>query len=246
MNALAPTAGASEPLGREVVPVYVWDLVVRWTHWLIVLSIVVLAVTGFLIGNPLIVVTGRAGDHYLMATVRAVHSFSAIVFTLAVLSRLLWMLIGPRVARWHQFLPVPKQRRRGIWPTVKFYLFMRRQPPAFIGHNPVAGATYTLVFGLYLVMIVTGFAMYSGAAAFDSPMRWFSFLAPLVGGTAVARWIHHVVMWLLLGFAVHHVYSGILVSIVERNGTMESIFSGWKWFRRDEVADELGEERRRG
>ena len=29
-----------------------WDRVVRATHWLIVLSIVVLAVTGFYIGHP--------------------------------------------------------------------------------------------------------------------------------------------------------------------------------------------------
>ena len=35
----------------------------------------------------------------------------------------------------------------------------------------------------------------------------------------MARWIHHVVMWLLLGFTVHHVYSAVLVAIIEKNGT---------------------------
>ena len=33
-------------IGHDIVPIYVWDLVVRWTHWLIVLSILVLAVVG--------------------------------------------------------------------------------------------------------------------------------------------------------------------------------------------------------
>ena len=50
-----------------------------------------------------------------------------------------------------------------------------------------------------------------------------------VGGAQVARWIHHVVMWLLIGFVVHHVYSAVLMAIVEGNGTVESIVSGYKF-----------------
>jgi Ni,Fe-hydrogenase I cytochrome b subunit len=36
-------------------------------------------------------------------------------------------------------------------------------------------------------------------------------------------------MWLLLGFFVHHVASAVLMSVVERKGTVESIFSGVKF-----------------
>jgi Ni/Fe-hydrogenase 1 B-type cytochrome subunit len=42
-------------------------------------------------------------------------------------------------------------------------------------------------------------------------------------------------MWLLLGFMVHHVYSGVLMSTIEGNGTMESIFSGYKFVRREDL-----------
>ena len=42
-------------------------------------------------------------------------------------------------------------------------------------------------------------------------------------------------MWLLWGFVVHHVYSAILMSQVEGNATMESIFSGYKFVQRDDV-----------
>jgi Ni,Fe-hydrogenase I cytochrome b subunit len=31
---------------------------------------------------------------------------------------------------------------------------------------------------------------------------------------------------------VHHVYSATLVSLVEKNGTIDSIISGYKWLRR--------------
>lgn len=221
--------------GNEVVPVYVWDLVVRWTHWLIVLALVALSVTGIYIGNPFGIAGAQPGTSFLMGWMRAVHFYSAIVFTIAVASRILWMFVGPGMARWRQFIPVDRDRRNGFVGTIKFYLFMRRTPPPFVGHNPVAGAAYTLVFGLYLVAILTGFALLSTSASVGSPTRWFGFLLPLFGGTGLARWIHHVVMWLLIGFAIHHVYSGLLVAIVERNGTMDSIFSGWKWLPRHDL-----------
>jgi Ni/Fe-hydrogenase 1 B-type cytochrome subunit len=42
-------------------------------------------------------------------------------------------------------------------------------------------------------------------------------------------------MWLLLGFAVHHVYSSVLMTTVEANATMESIFSGNKFVPREDL-----------
>jgi len=223
------TALESDPSFERV---YIWDLVVRWTHWLIFLSILVLSATGIYIGHPFFNVTGEARQHFFMGTVRTIHFYTAIVFTLAVLSRILWMFIGPRYARWNQFIPVQRKRLRDFGGTLKFYLFMRREPPPAEGHNPVAGAAYTLIFGLYLVEILTGLSLYSVSAPVGSPLRWFGVLLPVIGGPQWARWIHHVVMWLLLGFAVHHVYSGWLMTIVERTGTMDSIFSGYKWLHR--------------
>jgi len=115
------------------------------------------------------------------------------------------------------------------------YLFALRKPPGFVGHNPVAGATYVLVFGLYFVEIATGLMLRGVDAPAGSLMRSFVGLAPLFGGLYIARWVHHIVMWLLLGFMVHHVYSGVLMSTVEQNGTMESIFSGYKFVPREDL-----------
>ncbi len=47
----------------------------------------------------------------------------------------------------------------------------------------------------------------------------------MAAATAVAFGIHGV-MWLLAGFIINHVYSGWLMDIKERNGTMSGIFSG--------------------
>jgi Ni/Fe-hydrogenase 1 B-type cytochrome subunit len=232
------TTAAASHGARGLVPVYVWQAPVRLTHWLIFLSMVFLAVTGIYIGNPFVAVPGRAGASFVMGWMRTIHSYAAIVFTLSVLSRIGWMLVGNRYASWKEFLPVEKRRRTGMRGTLLFYLLARPRPPFFVGHNPLAGAAYTLVFGLYLVMIGTGLGLYGLSAHVESPMRHFAFLAGWFGGAASARFIHHVVMWLLIGFVAHHVWSSFLVSKIERNGTLDSIFSGYKYLHADEVARE--------
>lgn len=210
-------------------PLYVWELPVRLTHWLIALSLCALAITGVYIGSPYISVPGEAGHHFVMGTMKLVHYYAAIVFALSVLTRIVWMFVGNEYSRYDRFLPVSRERRRGLLGTLQFYLLLRDRPPFFIGHNPLAGLTYSLVFLLYLVMIATGLGLYGLSAHVDSPFRVFAFLAAWAGGPQSARYIHHLCTWLLIGFVAHHIASAVLVSRVERTGVLDSIFSGLKF-----------------
>lgn len=216
-------------------PVYVWDRLVRATHWIIFWAIVVLSVTGIYLGHPFVSVRAPAAAHFVTGTMKVIHFYAAIAFALAVVARLAWMFAGSRYARWDQFIPVAKERRRGLITSLRFYLFLQRKPPEVVGHNPLAGLSYVAVFGLYGVMIATGLGLYAASASVGSPLRGLAFLARLFGGLQYARFIHHGVMWLLLAFVVHHVYSAILTAAVEKNGEIDSIFSGYKTLgRRDE------------
>ena len=230
-SSAAAVADFTQAPAPEAIPVYVWELPVRSSHWIIVISIAVLAVTGFYIGHPFIIVSGRARDHFVMGWMKVIHFYSAIVFMLALLMRLVWMFVGNRYARWNQFIPTTSARLRNFVRTLAFYLFLRKHPPPTVGHNPLAGATYIIVFVLYFIMIATGLALYSGNAAVGSPGRALRFLIPMLGGLQAARWLHHVGMWLLFGFIVHHIYSAVMYSMVERNATTESIFTGYKFVR---------------
>jgi Ni/Fe-hydrogenase 1 B-type cytochrome subunit len=218
-----------------LVRLYVWDLPVRVTHWLIALSIFVLAFTGVYIGHPFLVVAGQARFHFVMGTIKAIHLYTAVVFAAAVLARILWMFLGNEYARWTQFIPTTRERWTQLWGTFMFYTFLRRNAPPVAGHNPLAGATYVVVFALYGAMIGTGLALQSASAAPGSIGHAFRFLVPLFGGFQTARWIHHVGMWLLLGFFVHHLMSALTMSLSERTGTIESIFSGIKFMRRENL-----------
>lgn len=208
--------------------VYVWEWPVRLAHWLYVGSILILSVTGIYIGNPFIPVQGEATRHFVMGTMKTIHFVAAMVFVVAVLGRILWMFTGNYYAGWRRFVPTTRRRWRGIWETLAFYSFLSRDSPAHVGHNPLAGAVYCVVFLLFLGMIGTGFAMVAESAHVDSAFRAFDFLIPVFGGLQMARFLHHVGMWLILGFAAHHVWSAYLVSSLERSSLIDSIFSGYK------------------
>jgi Ni/Fe-hydrogenase 1 B-type cytochrome subunit len=222
-----PPLSACHP--GELVRVYVWQWPVRMTHWATAYAILFLAATGLYMGHPFITVSGPAERHFVMGWVKTIHLYAAIVFALSVLSRVVWMFMGNRYSTWDKFIPVARRRFRGLWDSLRYYLFQLRQPPGFVGHNPLAGFTYTFVFLLYFVMITTGLALYNVNAPIGSPFRAFHFLLPLWGGAQTARWVHHIAMWLILGFVVHHIYSAVLMSQVEARGTVESMASGYKF-----------------
>jgi Ni/Fe-hydrogenase 1 B-type cytochrome subunit len=220
---LAPETIAPPATPREdqLEPTYVWDLVVRATHWLVAVSIVLLTVTGIYIGTPF------SAGAFVMGWAKVIHFYTAIVFTLAVFARLVWMFLGPRRSGWRNFVPVSRRRWRDLWTQIQFYALLRSSPARTIGHNPLAGLSYVAVFGMYMVMIATGFALYS-VSSYSFMSAW-SFLLPLFQGVQGARWLHHVTMWLLLMFVVAHMFFAMLTSRSEKNGTFDSIFSGYKY-----------------
>jgi Ni/Fe-hydrogenase 1 B-type cytochrome subunit len=232
MSAMAESSPKHVTLER----VYVWELPVRLTHWVIFFSIVVLSATGYYIGNPFINVSGAAKDHFVMGTARAVHLYTAIVFALAVLVRIYWLFAGNGYARLTQFIPMSRRRLRSLWKTFLYYSFIRHDPDDYAGHNGLAGGSYAMIFGIYLVMIATGLCLYTVDVSVSSPFKIFDYLIPLFGGLQYARLIHHVGMWVILIFAVVHIYFVFLSSVIEHIGTFDSIFSGYKFMPRRKAA----------
>jgi Ni/Fe-hydrogenase 1 B-type cytochrome subunit len=209
-----------------VARMYVWEVPVRLTHWVNVLAILVLSATGFYIGDPVL-----GGSVDLMAWVRGVHRIAAYVFVASLALRMYWAFAGNAWASWRELFPyLWADGRRGLGRTFLYYVFLRRQPPGSVGHNPLAGLAYSAVVTLMLVQVLTGFALQSfGGAGWRSvAFGWVFSLA----GQQTVRLVHHVIMWLLLGFAVHHVYSSLLMDAEEKTGLVASIFTGYKFVRR--------------
>jgi Ni/Fe-hydrogenase 1 B-type cytochrome subunit len=205
---------------------YVWEIPVRVTHWVNVLSIITLCVTGMFIGTAKTL--ALEPSQFIMGWIRFVHFTAAYTFAVSVLARIYWMFAGNKYASWREFFPIlTDEGHRNMMETFKYYIFIGKKAPHPIGHNALAGSAYAGVFLLYLVMIGTGFALYSEHAPQSTMHKLTGWLFALFSNQGL-RLTHHMVMWFLIGFAIHHVYSAWLMDVKERGGVMSSIFSGYK------------------
>jgi Ni/Fe-hydrogenase 1 B-type cytochrome subunit len=225
MSSMASPAGA---VVKE--RIYIWELPVRLVHWILFFSILILSVTGYYIGQPFISVPGAAKAHFVMGWMRAIHLYTAAVFGAAVLARLYWFFAGNRYARLSDFNPF--RRWRGVWQTFLYYCFLKPRPESYPGHDALAASTYAFIFLIYLVLIATGLALYTVIASNSSVFQIFGFLVPVFGGLQMARLIHHICMYVVLIFAVIHIYSVVLWSMIEDSGEIDSIFNGHKFWRK--------------
>ncbi len=211
---------------------YVWEVPVRAVHWVIFLSIVILSITGYYLHNPFMTVGSQGG--YFLATVRFVHEVTAFVFTMAFLTRIYWAFMGNEYSHWRAFLPISKAQWRGIWRMLKYYLFLRWRAPSEVGHNPLAAVAYLGIYTLFLIQILTGFALYSNVVGTGIWHTLFGWL-PGVVNIQIQREVHFFIMFMLIGFTIHHIYSAWLVSNETKNGTMGSMFSGYKYVTDEEL-----------
>ena len=234
MNAAAPAApAAGQHHDERLIRVYVWEWPVRIAHWVIFFSILVLGFTGYYMYDPFIISRGHPG--FLMGTMRFVHEVTGFVFIAAFLLRAYWFFKGNRWARWRQFLLIDPRQWHGAQNMLRYYLFLRREPESRVGHNPLAGATYSAIYTLAAVEILTGLALLQHVAG-GKVLGFFIGWLPLLITIQRLREIHFLILFIFGAFFFHHVYSAVLMSIEEHSGLVGSIFSGYKFLPADFVA----------
>jgi Ni/Fe-hydrogenase 1 B-type cytochrome subunit len=220
--------------------IYVWQLPVRLTHWAIVISIVILAVTGAYIHGPFIVPSSPIEASTRMAQIRFIHELSAIVFTIAIGVRFYWGFVGNQYANWRAIIPHNRSQFRCMREMGRYYLFLRSAPVPMTGHNLLAGLAYTLISAVLFFQVATGMILF-GWIIDTGPAAWLTtVVAWIPGNIQTVRMLHYLCTFLFIAFMIHHVYSAILVDIEERTGVMSSIFSGYKNIRPSSSLEALG------
>lgn len=216
--------------------VYVWEIPVRFCHWLDFLAVVVLCVTGYLIGRPLpLQVAAEASFSYWFGWIRFIHFVASYIFFFTFLFRLYWGFTGNSYANWKNFIIHRKSQLRGIGQVLKVDVFLARvEPLDSIGINPLGGLTYFLVFLAFSFQALTGFGMYSAMSNAWLP-RLFSWVVPLMGGDFAVRQWHHMFMWFFVLFAMIHVYLVFYHDYVEGRGSLSSMAGGWKFIEKDHL-----------
>lgn len=220
------------PPTMERVRIYVWQVPVRLTHWVTFGTLIVLAVTGSYIADPFLITPGQD----TMRLVRFVHIVAAYGFVASGIVRTYWLFAGNQFSRWTAFVPTNRRHLREVARQTQWYLFLRRDLPGILGHNALASGTYLVVFFLFLLQTATGFALVGihGTQPWATLLGW---LPSVLFGEQGVRLIHHLLMWAIIAFAIHHVYSALLIDHIERNGLLSSIFSGSKFVPRWRIVE---------
>jgi Ni/Fe-hydrogenase 1 B-type cytochrome subunit len=209
--------------------IYVWEFPVRLQHWVHVVTMLALAVTGVYIASPFLgLATGQTVQVQITDWMRFTHFVSAWILGLSFLIRLYWFFVGNEYARWSGWLPFSREKIQGLVRQMRYYLFLDRVRPRWTGVNPVSGVTY-LFLGLILVLQGA-----TGAALFSEPLPtgfWrvvFGWMLDAFGPQTV-RLVHHGLMYVFAIFLLIHLYMAVVGDIEEGNAPITGIISGYKF-----------------
>ncbi|MFC2089265.1 Ni/Fe-hydrogenase, b-type cytochrome subunit [Bacteroidota bacterium] len=228
-----------KPRKIDLREVYVWELPVRIYHWVNALCIVVLCITGYLIGNP-ISVGGHleASESFLMGSIRFMHFLFSFLFFFNFLFRTYWGFVGNKYARWYNFIPYKRRHWKEIWSVIKVdILQVVHRNIDSVGHNSLASFTYFIIFLIFLLQSLTGFGMYAAMSESFFP-KLFAWIIPVLGGDMMTRQIHHILMWGFIIFSMIHVYLVFYHDYIERRGVTSSMIGGWKFIEKENLEKE--------
>lgn len=224
--------------------VFVWELPVRVYHWLNALVLIVLCLTGYLIGNPPALMSqSEASFRYVFGTIRFLHFAAAYLFFFNFVFRIYWGFVGNKYANWKNFIPTGKKFFREMWQVLKIDILLKKEKEHMsVGHNALAGFIYFLTFLAFLVQCVTGFGLYAAMSTW-----WFAdlfvWVSTLVGGDFALRNLHHAAMWFFILFTIVHIYLVFYHDYVEGRGEISSMGGGWKFIEEEAFQKDVEEEK---
>lgn len=210
--------------------VQMWPLALRFQHWFNVFFIVALSVTGYYIMDPFFGPGATSDTGYFMGTVRFIHIASGVGWIALAIWRLsLTVFAKERQMRWRALWPIyNKEDAKNMWGTVQFYLFLKKEGPQYVGHNGLQQLTYTGIYVMCAIQMVTGLALYG---IYDQsnifhvilayPVHWF--------GVPALRLFHTAVMFIIMSFVVVHVYLAFRADNLEDHGGVSSMINGAVW-----------------
>lgn len=194
----APAATRSPP--RPEPEVRVWDPLVRVFHW----SLAGAFATAFIVEDDLL----------------GVHVWAGYLALGLIVVRLVWGFVGPRHARFSDFLTGPAR--------VMGYLrdSLQRRSSRYLGHNPAGGAMVIALLTLVALTGLSGVGLY-GAQELSGPLApWMGGLGPRWGGALEEG--HELLANLTLGLVLLHVAGVIFSSLAHRENLVRAMFTGRK------------------
>lgn len=220
---------------NEWVRINIWSATLRFQHWANMALIVIMSMSGYYIMNPFFGPAAETGHDvgYLMGWVRLIHYVSAYLWLGLGFSRLVLSFTAKdRQLRWRSLWPLNSYEDvKGLWGTIQYYLFLKKEGPLYLAHNPLQQFAYTGIYVMCLIQMLSGIVLYGLYNQTDwfwvivaYPMHWM--------GVSTIRMIHALIMFVLWSFVIVHVYLATRADALERHGGVSSMVNGGVWLRR--------------
>ena len=220
---------------NEWVRINIWSATLRFQHWANMALIVIMSMSGYYIMNPFFGPAAETGHNvgYLMGWVRLIHYVSAYLWLGLGFSRLVLSFTAKdRQLRWRSLWPLNSYEDvKGLWGTIQYYLFLKKEGPLYLAHNPLQQFAYTGIYVMCLIQMLSGIVLYGLYNQTDwfwvivaYPMHWM--------GVSTIRMIHALIMFVLWSFVIVHVYLATRADALERHGGVSSMVNGGVWLRR--------------
>jgi cytochrome b len=184
----------------------VWDPLVRGFHWLLVAAFFIAYFTE---------------DDWL-----DIHVWAGYLIVALLAVRLVWGFVGPRYARFSDFVRPPKAA------LVYTQQVLKGRAKRYIGHNPAGGAMIVLLLISLLITTFTGMAYYGGDA-------WLGPLAGLMKNADddtlhLLEELHEFFANFTLALVGLHVLGVIWESVLHQENLVRSMLTGRKRIPTDE------------
>lgn len=224
------------PTSEDWVRLQLWSGGLRFLHWLNVLLIVTLSVTGYYIMDPFFGDTFFRGVQigFLMGWVRFIHFAAGFIWiAVGVVRAFIAFTSKDRYMRWSTFWPLKKKEDiRNLRKVLGHYVLLREECPLYVAHNPLQQLTYTGVYVIGAFQMLIGLSLF--ALPYTSYSGFWSFVAlPCVWfGIPTMRLIHAIIMFAFWWFVIAHIYLAFRADSMERHGGISAMISGGVWMRR--------------
>ncbi|MEJ2610599.1 MAG: cytochrome b/b6 domain-containing protein [Candidatus Thiodiazotropha sp.] len=177
----------------------VWDPLIRLFHWLLVGAFVVAFLTE---------------DEWI-----SLHSYAGYLIGSLLLFRLVWGVVGPRYARFSNFIKSPTTVINYLINLTKF------RARRYIGHNPAGGAMIVALLLSLVATVLTGMLAYGSVGS--GPLTGL-FLTASSYGSEWFEEVHEFFANFTLLLVVVHLGGVAFESLVHKENLVRSMFTGRK------------------
>lgn len=200
-----------------------WSLGYILEHWIRVVAIAVLVFTGIYIHTPFI---AGGPNSTIMASMRFFHFVAAYTVVLGLVVRVYMAFKSTFDADWKDFSIT--ENLKNIPDVLGYYLFIKGSHRDYRRYNPLQALAYLFTGFVIIFTAFTGAAIYHGRPFLIFPMESFRWVNNLLGGESYTRIWHILAMWYFIVFVLIHVYLAITISMINKDRTLTSIFTGYK------------------